>query len=176
MLGPNGATPSVNGATYASAIADYQAYFPTDGGNVSVDVGGNMTGDFTPGGAVNGVLAFNDSNDVPNWLWRQGGSGTGEATAWWINFGTYTVQNLSAPPVLTGFTGIGTLGGGNVTINVGGNAGTTATSNNTALTVAIASTGRVTPGGNTLVENRRRESHFQRWGGTRQFYTGGREL
>ena len=56
------------------------------------------------------------------WLWRQGSIGTPGvadiAPSWWINFGAYTVDSLRRrqEPRVVGFTGFGTLGGGNVSI------------------------------------------------------------
>src|SRR3546814_828405 len=113
------------------------------------------------------------------WLWRQGsGNTTGVdpiATSWWVNFGTYvpgsTVSNktyglddasmnaAAAIPELVGFTGIGTLGGGNLTLEVGGDAGMLArrgvSHNNRprseGLNLAIGSTGRVTETGELLL-------------------------
>jgi filamentous hemagglutinin family protein len=133
-------------SSYELAIQNqnYQAYYPTGGGDVQLDVQGNVTGFFVGGGDPAHGLT-NDSNLVSNWLWRQGGAIAGQQTAWWINFGTYIPTSITLPSshpsaLLTGFTGIGTLGGGNVTIDVGGNAGS-------GLTVAVASTGRVTGSG-----------------------------
>jgi hypothetical protein len=132
---------------YEGAIQDYQAYYPTGGGDVLVSVQGDLLGDNAMGSTVG------------SWLWRQGGSIVGQSAAWWINFGTYTAVPSSAP-VLTGFTGIGALGGGNVTIDVGGNAGTTQSSSITGLNVAVGGSGRVladgslvqTGGGNLTVK------------------------
>jgi len=142
------------GAAYEFiANNDYQAYYPDGGGNVLVSAQGNVTG-FTTNDP-NFVASYN----VTNWLWTQGGAGIGQNAAWWINFGTYVVgPNLI--PVVTGFTGIGALGGGNVTVLAGGNAGVTTLSpdgvTSSSLVVAVASTGRVTSlngaGGGSLVE------------------------
>ncbi|AJD50053.1 filamentous hemagglutinin-like protein [Isoalcanivorax pacificus W11-5] len=87
---------------------------------------------------------------IGNWLWRQGTGDISDVssvnTAWWINFGTYVDQSsvpdiytgsnatqseyspeellsVSNTPYLVGFTGLGTLGGGNVALTVGGDAG-----------------------------------------------------
>ncbi|MBO9726055.1 MAG: filamentous hemagglutinin family protein [Novosphingobium sp.] len=166
---------------YADAIRDYRAWYPEHGGDLMLSVQGNMTA-FQTGRNV-GYLRPG-SSDVANWLWRQGGYGVteGEAalgqdtpTAWWIHFGGY-VPNAPASlnqftgqnaPMLVGFTGIGTLGGGNLTVSAGGDAGvmsdyeylqgdTYSDSNrrvlsSTALNFAVAGTGRVTsvdrPGG-----------------------------
>ncbi|MFX7333383.1 hypothetical protein ABTI57_20025, partial [Acinetobacter baumannii] len=50
-----------------------------------------------------------------------------DATAWWINFGTYARQpggdRAAAATQQVGFTGIGTLGGGDLSLKVAGDAG-----------------------------------------------------
>jgi len=139
-----------NAAGYQAADAGYQAYYPTNGGDVTIQAQGNLGGYFAPGvSAANVPGAAEDSNAIGNWLFRQGGAVVDQATAWWINFGTYTAQG-GGLSVLTGFTGIGTLGGGNIAIKVGGNAGAGATTgavSDTALSATVASTGRVTPSG-----------------------------
>ncbi len=132
---------------YEAAIQNYQAYYPDHGGNVLISAQGDVTGAIT--------AARVDSDYIGNWLWRQGGSIAGEQTAWWINFGTYTLSTsantyIVSAPVLTGFTGIGALGGGNVTIDAGGNAGTTATNPSSGLAVAVGATGRVLADGSLL--------------------------
>ncbi|HEX7853759.1 MAG TPA: filamentous hemagglutinin family protein [Sphingobium sp.] len=167
---------------YADAIRDYQAWYPEHGGDLMLSVQGNMTGFQT--GRNTGYLRPGSST-VTNWLWRQGGYGVTDGnaalgqdvpTAWWIQFGGYVPNNAASlndgfvsqnAPMLIGFTGIGTLGGGNLTVSAGGNAGATSdyeyalgdTSgdgnrrvlSSTALDFAVASTGRVTsitrPGG-----------------------------
>ncbi len=138
----------------------YQAWYPDHGGNLLLSVGGDLTGDLL---AQKQVAAGDDiqlsSAAAGNWLWRQGSGNAleqGESipTAWWINFGTYVpFINTS---VLTGFTGFGTLGGGNVDVRVSGDAGTlvqkgdikAAGTQSTALrsqglVLAVGSTGRV---------------------------------
>ncbi|WP_208534643.1 hypothetical protein, partial [Pseudomonas aeruginosa] len=62
--------------------------------------------------------------------WRQGSgstAGTADRTAWWINFGTYARQpggdGAAAATQQVGFTGIGTLGGGDLSLKVAGDAG-----------------------------------------------------
>ncbi len=146
----------------------YRAWYPHGGGNLSVDVGGHLTGDSW---SSSGETAW-ASSSVGNWLWRQGTGGTPGVepvpTAWWINFGTYASREsngVSYWPAVVGFTGLGTLGGGNATIRVGGDAGvitqkTTApatlnNSNSTAarsegLVLAVGSSGRVLADGQVL--------------------------
>lgn len=134
---------------YASSLAAYRAWYPDQGGNVRIAAGGNLVGDIT-GAPTTSVVPG-------NWLWRQG-SGTAAIdtpipTSWWINFGTYA-RSTTATPDLVGFTGIGTLGGGNVSIRVGGEAGTidlrgeqvaqqSVDHRSQGLVVAVGSTGRV---------------------------------
>ncbi|UZE50957.1 filamentous hemagglutinin family protein [Rhodopseudomonas sp. P2A-2r] len=146
-------------ADYATAaLASYKAWYPDHGGNVLIAAGGDLVGDIY--GQSN--RASPSSVLTGNWLWRQG-SGTAAvkdkiATSWWINFGTYvpniSVANPSKIPDLVGFTGIGALGGGNVAIRVGGNAGaitqrstgggeTSGVDQSQGLVVAVGSTGRV---------------------------------
>ncbi len=134
--------------------ANYQAYYPTNGGDLTLVAQGNVTSWF-----VNGSVP---SNNIGNWLWEQGGSSIGEQAAWWINFGadveprgnTGAISNTT--PVFAGFSGIGTLGGGNLTVIAGGNAGIINASSadasdnpttTTALSLTVASTGRVLANG-----------------------------
>jgi filamentous hemagglutinin family protein len=121
----------------------YQAWYPAGGGDMTVSVQGGLNGYNLLSNPNTGT---NDSDLVSNWLWRQGGAIVGQANAWWINYGTYMTTcggGNCNPPTLAGFAGIGTLGGGNVSINVGGDA--------SGLTAAVGSTGRVLADG-TLVE------------------------
>src|SRR3546814_2543109 len=110
--------------------------------------------------------SYQSSAVAGNWLWRQGSGGavTDEKipTAWWINFGTYVSSangSSIANPAITGFTGFGTLGGGNLTVRIGGDAGRTAKrggentsfnygdSRSEGLVLAVGSTGRVAADG-----------------------------
>lgn len=140
-----------------SKFGTYQAWYPDGGGDLSVTAGGGVYGDTLGASGLSNPLP---SDLVGNWLWRQGtGSTTGvssQSTAWWINFGTYvnpsfSYNSASNTAQLTGFVGFGTLGGGNVTIAAGGNAGETilrtAGQRSQGLVVAAASTGRVTADG-----------------------------
>ncbi|ALS66641.1 MULTISPECIES: filamentous haemagglutinin family protein [Pandoraea] len=98
------------------------------------------------------VTRYVDSDSTANWLWRQGGGGvTPDPTAWWINFGSIAkTSSWTNDSSLVGFQGIGTLGGGNLTLIAGRNAGV-ANASSTALDLAVASTGRVAADG-TLVQ------------------------
>ncbi|QFZ84924.1 filamentous hemagglutinin N-terminal domain-containing protein [Variovorax paradoxus] len=178
LLDPNGLDPfnlargnavggSVIGpqtADYSAALAAYQAWYPEHGGNLDIAVGGNVVGDVW--GHFAGERAQMPSAAVGNWLWRQG-SGTALAgsdriaTSWWINFGTYALPagvefstDSSPEPYLVGFTGMGTLGGGNLTLRAGGDAGLTTRLGNAplwqrseAIVAAVGSTGRVDANG-----------------------------
>ncbi|VFR53265.1 Filamentous haemagglutinin family outer membrane protein associated with VreARI signalling system [plant metagenome] len=160
---------------YEAALAAYQAWYPDQGGNLVVmagrDVYGDVWGDSAQDGAalVGVERARHPSSAVANWLWRQGNAGTPGvqdiATSWWINFGTY-VNNGGAPqgrqPRLLGFTGFGTLGGGNLRISAERHAGVRdargdgarymdgAASRSQGLVAAVGSTGRVVDGALTL--------------------------
>lgn len=48
------------------------------------------------------------------------GGSQDQATAWWINFGSYVNAGHDK---MIGFTGFGTLGGGDLRVEVGGDAG-----------------------------------------------------
>jgi filamentous hemagglutinin family protein len=153
---------TATGAGYESLVTggNYQANYPDSGGNVLVSAQANIAGDILAP-LVDSLPA---SDGVANWLWRQGATANGVAAAWWINYGTYTTfadtangQAAIAEPILTGFTGIGALGGGNVTVLAGGNAGAMTAAAVTAnyaqsqgLDVAVASTGRVVNGSTVL--------------------------
>jgi hypothetical protein len=157
VLGDVYSDPSTPGQNYGSVLTTYQAYYPDHGGNVLVSAQGDIKGQILNESFISlnfGQTQVVASNGVGNWLWRQGGDVAGQSAAWWINFGTY-VQPVgsngsgivfAAPPELVGFTGIGALGGGNVTILAGGNVGGVGNglSVSNAIDVAVASTGRVT--------------------------------
>jgi filamentous hemagglutinin family protein len=167
-------------ADYSAALAAYQAWYPEHGGNLDITVGGNVVGDVW--GHFSGERAQMPSAAVGNWLWRQG-SGTALAgsdriaTSWWINFGTYALPadvefstDSSPEPYLVGFTGVGTLGGGNLTLRAGGDAGLTRQLGNgqlwqrsEAIVAAVGSTGRVDANGQLTLTG----------GGDLQLRTGG---
>ena len=124
-----GFEPYVNGG----AQSVYRAWYPDGGGNLTVRAGANLIGDVmlaspaSYGRPVTSSIGYN--SDTPgNWLWRQGSGsaaiGQAQPTAWWINFGTYVAGDINQPTdELRGFTGFGTLGGGNLSMDVGGDAG-----------------------------------------------------
>ncbi|KAB8048937.1 filamentous hemagglutinin N-terminal domain-containing protein [Janthinobacterium rivuli] len=151
----------------------YRAWYPEHGGNLLLRTQGDVKGD-TLGtstqrreDAIGFLNAQQDTSDIGSWLWRQGSGSTGAGvpTAWWINFGTYVARPegpdlFAGLPVLSGFTGIGTLGGGNVLLQAGGDAGMLTSRADPAgefaprsqgLNVAVGSTGRVTPDGKLLL-------------------------
>ncbi|WP_333837448.1 filamentous haemagglutinin family protein [Novosphingobium sp.] len=119
-------------------------------GSYVADHGGDLT--VVAQGDITGYSYSNDQNNVQfwspdNWLLR-GVDGNGLAS-WSIAFGR-TIQ-ASRTTYTGGFSGFGTLGGGNVTLIAGGNAGTqtrtynasSGTQTYSALQVAVASSGRV---------------------------------
>ncbi len=160
----------------------YRAWYPEQGGNVLVRAGRDLKGDLVGDNNGRNDIGYTFSNSrqqiastaVGNWLWRQG-TGSVESgadavpTAWWINYGTYVAGGANGTrddsgtalfgndAFLVGFTGIGTLGGGNLSVQAGGNAGmvdprgqqgaATHTPRSQGLHLAVASTGRVTPEG-----------------------------
>lgn len=159
---------------YADSIRDYQAWYPEHGGDLLLAAQGDLTGYSTSRDAAYQRVG---SGSVGNWLWRQGAYGVSEGlatqmgqdipSAWWINFGGYVPNNASSlndffnfnGPLLEGFMGIGTLGGGNLTVRAGGDAGvhqdwgvsgegandsTLRTIASSGLNFAVAGTGRVT--------------------------------
>jgi filamentous hemagglutinin family protein len=134
----------------------YHAWYPESGGNVLLQAGGNLTGDILGRKIANDYKdpAQIATVDLGTWLWRQGSGDTlgsdDIATAWWINFGTYVP--FRGASTLTGFTGFGTLGGGNLDVRVGGDAGmlahrgdvnSSSTPRSQGLVLAVGSTGRV---------------------------------
>lgn len=137
-------TAGTGSYNYNTLLTGYSAWYPSGGGNVQVSARGTVSGDVLAVASSGNVLYQSDA--VGNWLWRQGGA-AGQATAWWINFGAYA-DNTAGGLELVGFSGIGALGGGNVTVNAGGNAGNlvtdaASTNHSTAIDAVIASTGQV---------------------------------
>ncbi len=130
--------------------ADYQANYPVGGGNVLLSAQGDLNGFVTvnnellPNGKdIHNTLTATDL--IGSWLWLQGGAG--QPAAWWVEFGALAISlsdiyNNHSPSTLTaqvnGFQGIGTLGGGNLVVQAGGDA--------VNLNLAVAATGRILPG------------------------------
>nr|WP_242487538.1 hypothetical protein [Pseudomonas sp. TH05] len=149
----------------------YRAWYPEGGGNLRIKAGGDLSGNIvdlpsqSPNGRPVGSDMGHDSSNVGNWLWRQGndaGAGQARDTAWWINFGTYTANSVSGADQMVGFTGFGTLGGGNLEVEVGGDAGVLAplaaadfagyaNRRSQGLILAVGSTGRLAADGSRQV-------------------------
>jgi filamentous hemagglutinin family protein len=126
------------------------AWYPEHGGDVLLTAQRDVTGNIQ---IADNQTRFVNSDLTGNWLGRQGGGSSADPTAWWINFGSYakTASDRDTQQ-LAGFQGIGTLGGGNLTVIAGGNAGVSrGGSTSTGLDLAVASTGRVLSDG-TLVQ------------------------
>ncbi|WP_412778756.1 filamentous haemagglutinin family protein [Bordetella ansorpii] len=154
-----------NSSQYQGTLDAWQAWYPEQGGNLMVQAGGDLVGDIW--GNTSQKNTHSASSAVGNWLWRQGtGSTEGVediATAWWINFGAYARPRAATNndlPVVVGFTGLGTLGGGDVSISVEGDAGMLTRRGDDrgetqprsqGLVVAVGSTGRVTDDGQLVL-------------------------
>ncbi|MFJ3048530.1 filamentous hemagglutinin family protein [Herbaspirillum chlorophenolicum] len=125
-----------------------QVWYPESGGDLLLSAQGNVSGYIAPRNG--GQAQFFDGAAVGQWLWHQGGAIAGQSTAWGVNFGTNAMTaSYASNPVLVGFQGIGTLGGGNLTVIAGGNAGTLG--GTSGLNLAVASSGRVLADG-TIVQ------------------------
>jgi filamentous hemagglutinin family protein len=127
-------------AAYEATLNAQRMYYTENGGDFLLVAQGNISGNLSAPG-----------NAIGDWLWRQGGAGIGQATAWGINFGSYVADQYPSPgfaPVigLAAFTGVGALGGGNVTINAGGDIG----DNGAGLIAAVGGSGRVLPDGSLV--------------------------
>ncbi len=169
VLGSLGNTlaPFVDGSGSQSL---YQAWYPEHGGNLLLRAGGDVMGDQI--GSAGGLIrteplrvrgAMTGSSSVGQWLWRQGGGTVAQdvPTAWWINYGTYVAgAGNDSAPYLAGFTGFGTLGGGNLVFEAGRNAGmlnilsdwnAAFVSRSQGLSLAVGSTGRVTSTGELVL-------------------------
>jgi filamentous hemagglutinin family protein len=155
----------------AKLVANYQANYPTGGGNLLVAAQGDLNGfistNFAPSSYEFQQTAIPDTDAVGTWLWRQGGAG--QPGAWWVEYGSLNLTagsgQFGSPDVVqyTGFQGIGTLGGGNLTVDAGGNA--------SGLNLVVASNGRVKTDG-TLVQNGGGEMNVK-IGGAVNFITPG---
>lgn len=97
--------------TAGTALSDNgRGFWITDGGgDVRVEAGGTMAG------YVYSADFDNNQRQINQWLRGQDG-------AWGINFGSYILDGWGINE-LSGFAGIGALGGGNVTLIAGGDAG-----------------------------------------------------
>ncbi|KOQ76888.1 filamentous haemagglutinin family protein [Stenotrophomonas maltophilia] len=158
VLGPTDAD-----GRYAAALGAWQAWYPDHGGNLTVSAGRDIRGDLwdsagqvgfdvTPRSQTEGA-GFAPSA-VGNWLWRQGSLGVAgapsTATSWWVNFGSYTSLPTLTGARMVGFMGFGTLGGGNLTLEAGRDAGVASGTvvnslarHSSGVVAAVGSTGRV---------------------------------
>lgn len=182
-LGTSGAADAAIAAGYESLVdggvaSTYAAWYPDDGGNLLLRVGGNLTGDLnainSPLGLERELRGQSSSANLGNWLWRQGTGGTQGVepvpVSWWINFGTYvsggprtnayySLNGIQSVPELIGFTGFGTLGGGNLSVDITGDAGILSqrgggrviSPRSQGLALAVGSTGRVSMDGEPLL-------------------------
>lgn len=120
--------------TYLSVAEATPGSFATGGGNVLVRVGRDMRGN-----------AYNSEDlqkgEISDWLWTWSDPESG-AQAWWLNTGSY-----GAAAELITFDGIGTLGGGNLSVSVGRDYGIHDDQTG-ALTLTVGSSGWVDSTGN----------------------------
>ncbi|WP_375787154.1 filamentous hemagglutinin family protein [Bradyrhizobium sp. Pha-3] len=150
ILAPNGSNPyDLTGTLTGGA---QHAWYPTHGGDLSLMAQQDVRGYIT---TADNTFHYVDTDRIGNWLQTQGGGGLSpDPTAWWINFGALVKAGLDARSAsLVGFQGIGTLGGGNLTVIAGRNAGASDGSGaniSTGLDLAVASTGRLLPDGTLL--------------------------
>ncbi|MDE1174739.1 MAG: filamentous hemagglutinin family protein [Parvibaculaceae bacterium] len=111
----DGTVLSAGNTAYEMTLNLQRMYYTEHGGDVFLQAQGNIEGNPTP-----------NSTSVGDWLWRQGGNGIDQTTAWGINFGSYTSnpgfnnQGQPGPFIrLSAFEGVGALGGGNVMVRAG---------------------------------------------------------
>ncbi|AEC18826.1 hemagglutinin-like protein [Pusillimonas sp. T7-7] len=95
------------------------SYVADHGGDLLIQTQGDLRGYVRT--ADSG--AFMDSYTVNRWLTRQGNAEEGELASWSIRYGDYVLDARGTKEYFVGFAGLGTLGGGNLDIDVGGNAG-----------------------------------------------------
>ncbi|MGO4685639.1 filamentous haemagglutinin family protein [Hyphomicrobium sp. 2TAF46] len=131
-----------------------QAWYPEHGGDLLLSAQQDVTG-FVQ--IADNIIRRVDSDQAGNWLGRQGGTvASSDPAAWWINFGRMAKASTdpNAGYSLVGFQGIGTLGGGNLTVVAGRNAGATGVGGDSftssGLDLVVASTGRVLANGSLL--------------------------
>ncbi|WP_420970617.1 filamentous haemagglutinin family protein [Bradyrhizobium sp. B120] len=119
-------------AGYEATLGSQRMYYPEHGGDFLLVAQGDLNGTLTKG-----------ATQIGSWLWRQGGSEIGQRTAWGVNFGSYTLDQVRDPSILSlglsAFSGLGTLGGGNVTLQAGGTIGDVGR----GLVIAVGGSGRV---------------------------------
>ncbi len=136
-------------------------WYSDGGGDVSIHAGKDLLGWSTANTLSYNTRATRAALEPDVWLWTQGlindERWENTSTGWKLNFGTYVGpgndaihdEALKRLPYFRGFTGVGTLGGGNVAINVGRHFGAIQMANDSArttgrgVTAAAASTGIV---------------------------------
>ncbi|UGA45824.1 filamentous hemagglutinin family protein [Bradyrhizobium quebecense] len=127
-------------ANYEPTLGSQRMYYPEHGGDFLLVAQGD----------VKGTLA-KPTTEIGSWLWRQGGSEIGQRTAWGINFGSYTYDQIRDASILSlglsAFSGLGTLGGGNVTLQAGGTLGG---DTGRGVVVAVGGSGRVMADGSLV--------------------------
>ncbi|MHC2437089.1 filamentous haemagglutinin family protein [Bradyrhizobium sp. USDA 4451] len=125
--------------SYESTLGSQRMYYPEHGGDFLLVAQGDVSGTLTKG-----------TTEIGSWLWRQGGSEIGQRTAWGINFGSYTLDQIRDPSILSlglsAFSGLGTLGGGNVTLQAGGRIGGAGR----GVVIAVGGSGRVMADGSLV--------------------------
>ncbi|HEY4317902.1 MAG TPA: filamentous hemagglutinin family protein, partial [Herbaspirillum sp.] len=131
---------SVLGGLYdENTLGPQYMYYMEHGGDLLLTAQGN----------IGGALSF-DSAQVGGWLWRQGGAELDQQTAWGINFGSYTAGLSTSSGALyvhlSTFSGVGTLGGGNVAVRAGGDIGDAGS----GLVIAVGGSGRVMADGSLV--------------------------
>ncbi|WP_454622244.1 filamentous haemagglutinin family protein [Bradyrhizobium cenepequi] len=134
---PDGTYLGSGNAAYEAAVNPTGIYFTGQGGDVLLRAGGDVSG-FIAWRAASGQT--HATSDVSGWSWTQDGN-------WGLNFGTY---DATSPLFMRGFAGIGALGGGNVVISAGGDAGNGGgelVGMSTALVATVGSSGYVGAGG-----------------------------
>ncbi|AFT71426.1 Filamentous hemagglutinin-like protein [Alloalcanivorax dieselolei B5] len=99
-------------ALYEDAAAAATALINTGGGNVLLQVGRDIQG-------------YESNGETDHWLWAASNTETGNQQVWGINPGNYGLAGSGSNRYLDlmGFDGIGTLGGGNLTVTAGGDVG-----------------------------------------------------
>ncbi|MGH6612750.1 filamentous haemagglutinin family protein [Sphingomonas sp.] len=113
----DGSVLGLDFAAYEATLNPQRMFFTEGGGDLMLAAQGDVRG-FIQVNTNSGLM----SDDIGKWLWRQGGASLNQQTAWGINFGQYW-SNVLGGIEQAGFSGIGTLGGGDVSVIAGGDAG-----------------------------------------------------
>ncbi|MDQ8727797.1 filamentous haemagglutinin family protein [Bradyrhizobium sp. LHD-71] len=129
-----------------SGVTSQGGYFTQGGGDLTIAAGRNLTGSLKVEDPASGGGGTNNYS-VGNWLVRQGDAET--PAAWGIRFGAYGGPSAN---IFYAFSGFGTLGGGNLNVDAGGDAGVLGAFTNgggqitlsTGVVFAVGGSGRVT--------------------------------